>query len=51
MKILLILPKFHGITLRRSGDFKIIRPRRRIHMYTLPTFMDGLLSEERQLMK
>ena len=51
MKILLILPKFHDKTLSRSGDIKIFRSGRRMYMYTLPPFMDALLSEKRQLMK
>ena len=51
MKILLILPKFHGKTLKRPGDIKIFRPGRWMYMYTLPPFMDAVLNEERQLMK
>ena len=51
MNILLILPKFHEKTLICSGDIKIFRPGRRMYMYTLPTFMDKVLNEERQLMK
>ena len=51
MKILLTLPKFHEKTLSRPGGIKIFRPWRRMHMYTLPSFMGAVLSEERQLMK
>ena len=51
MKILSILPKFHEKTLSRPGDIKIFRPGRRMYMYTLPPFMDVVLSEERQSMK
>ena len=51
IKILLTLPKFHEKTLRRPGDIKIFRPRRRMYMYTLPPFMNPVLSEEKQLMK
>ena len=51
MKMCLILPKFHEKTLSRHGDIKTFRPRRRMYMYTLPPFMDAVLSEERQLMK
>ena len=36
LKILLILPKFHEKTLRRSGDIEIFRPGKRIYVYTLP---------------
>ena len=51
MKILLILPKFNEKILSHSRDIKIFRPGRRMYMYTLPPFMDEMLSEERQLMK
>ena len=58
LKVLLILPKFHETShesfmrhLSRSGDIKIFRPGRRMYMYTLPPFMDEILSEERQIMK
>ena len=51
MKMLLILPMFHGKTLSLSGDFEIIDPGRRMYIYTFPPFMDELLSEKRQLMK
>ena len=30
---------------------KIFRPGKRMYMYTLPSFMDAVLSEERQLRK
>ena len=32
---------------KRPGDIKIFRPGRRIYMYTLPPFMDAMLSKER----
>ena len=48
IKILLILPKFHEKTLSRPRDIKIFRPGRRMYMFTLPPFMDAVLSEERQ---
>ena len=51
MKILLMLPKFHEKTLSHPGNIKTFRPRRTMYIYTLPPFMDALLSEERQLMK
>ena len=51
MKILLTLPKFHEKTLRRPGDIKVFRPWRMMYMYTLPPFMDAVLSDERQLIK
>ena len=51
MKTLLMLPKFHEKTLSRPGHIKVFRPGRRMYMYTLPLFMDVVLSEERQLMK
>ena len=50
MKSLLILPSFHKKTLSHSGNIKIVRPERRMYMYT-PPFMDEVVSEERQLMK
>ena len=63
IKMLLILQKFHGKTLSRSGDMKSFRPGRKIYMYTphssrpppslppSPPFVEEALSEERQLMK
>ena len=48
MKILLILPKFHEKTLRRPGYIKIFCPGRRMYIYTLPPFIDAVLTEERQ---
>ena len=51
MKILLLSPEFHEKTLNGSGDIKIFCPGRRTYMYTLPPFMDVVLSVERQLMK
>ena len=51
MKILLILPKFHEKTLSGPGDIKIFRPGRKMYLYTLPPFIDVVLSVERQLMK
>ena len=51
VKILLILPKFHEKILSFSGDVKIFLLGRRMYMYTLPLFMDEVLSEETQLMK
>ena len=50
IQILLTLPNFYEETLSRSGDIKIFRPGR-LYMYTLPPFMDEVLSKERQLMK
>ena len=50
IQILLILPNFHEKTLSRSGDIKVFRPGR-LYMYTLPPFMDEVLSGERQLME
>ena len=32
---------------KRPGDIKIFRPGRRIYMYTLPPFMDAMLSKEK----
>ena len=34
-----------------SRRYQIFRPGRRTYMYTLPPFIDAILSEERQLMK
>ena len=48
---LLILSKFHKKTLSRPGDIKIFRPGKRMYTYTLPPFMEAVLSEERHLMK
>ena len=45
------IAKVHEETLRGPGDIKIFRTGRRMYMYTLPPFMDAVLSEERQLMK
>ena len=38
-------------TLSRFADIKILRPGRMTYMYTLPPFMNEVLSKERQLMK
>ena len=51
VKILLIWPTFHDKTVSRPGDIKTFRPGRRLYMYTVPPFMDAVLSEERQSMK
>ena len=51
MTILLILSKFHQITLRPAGDIRIFHPGRRMYMNTLPSFMDEVLRGERDLMK
>ena len=51
MKILLILPKFHEKTLSLPRYITIFCPGRRMYMYTLPAFMDAVLSGERQSME
>ena len=51
MKSLLILPSFDKKTLSLSGNIKIFRPERRMYIYTLPPFMDEVVSEEWRLIK
>ena len=51
MKILLILPKFHEKTLSLPRYITIFCPGRRMYMYTLPAFMEAVLSGERQSME
>ena len=49
--MLLILPKFHEKTLSLPRYITIFCLGRRMYMYTLPAFMDAVLSGERQSME